>query len=96
MKNKRRDPSIDSYIPSSRMLQIEEFSLTSIHRSTVSFFLSYSVRRRLFLDCRISDKVRGAILSRAMVLHRSYLRKKFYKSGYILTNPIIRFSTSRH
>lgn len=41
MKNKRAgNPSIDSYIPSSRALRIEEFSvrLTSIHRSSVSFF----------------------------------------------------------
>lgn len=41
MKNKRAgNPSIDSYIPSSRALRIEEFSvrLTPIHRSSVSFF----------------------------------------------------------
>lgn len=39
------------------MLQIEEFSLTSIHRAPrrIPFFplRSYSARRRLFLDCRI-------------------------------------------
>lgn len=81
MKNKRRDPSIDSYIPSSRVLQIEEFSvrLTSIHRSSISLFpRPCSVHRLLFLDCHILDKVRGAI-----ALHRSHGCRKFHKSGYL-------------